>query len=127
MILNIDIFKEEYRRNYGNRVDREYITNLMAKSYKVNGANADLTIVMEELAELIQQVSKKIRGKSDPFCLLEEIADVYICLEELKIIEDIPPATMDAAIIAKLKRIEERVQTKLTVSDDHDTSGLTDE
>lgn len=125
--MDIDIFKEEYRRNYGKTVNQEYITDIMAKSYKVNGANADLTIVMEELAELIQQVSKKIRGKSDPFCLLEEIADVYICLEELKIIADIPPATMDAAIIVKLKRVEERVRAKLMASDDRDVSGLTDE
>ena len=125
--MDIDIFKEEYRRNYGKTVDQKHIANIMANSYKVNGANADLTIVMEELAELIQQVSKKIRGKSDPFCLLEEVADVYICLEELKIIANIPTAAMDAAILIKLKRVEERTRAKLAAGDDRDVSGLTDE
>lgn len=125
--MDIDIFKEQCRRNYGKAVDQKHIANIMANSYKVNGANADLTIVMEELAELIQQVSKKIRGKSDQFCLIEEVADVYICLEELKIIANISTEAMDAAILTKLKRVEERTRAKLAASDDRDVSGLTDE
>ena len=48
------------------------------------GAEAQEGIAQEECAELIQAISKKHRGK--PHNIAEEIADVEIMLEQLKII-----------------------------------------
>lgn len=48
------------------------------------GAEAQEGIAQEECAELIQAISKKHRGK--PNNIAEEIADVEIMLEQLKII-----------------------------------------
>lgn len=64
------------------------------------------TITMEELAELQQQISKQIRGCGDEenLGLIEEMADVYICLEYLKSIFKIDPETMQKAIDVKLLR-----------------------
>lgn len=43
-----------------------------------------LVVCMEELSELTQAISKEIRGKDDRNNLVEEMADVLICLEILK-------------------------------------------
>lgn len=45
------------------------------------GLDSQLNILQEELAELIQAVSKYRRG--DPSHIIEEITDVYIMLEQI--------------------------------------------
>lgn len=50
------------------------------------GAEVQEGVAQEECAELIQAISKKHRGK--PHNIAEEIADVEIMLEQLKIIND---------------------------------------
>ena len=70
------------------------------------------TVAMEELAELQQEVSKKIRGSGDKIGLLEEMADVYICLEFLKSIFNIHESDVFRAIDVKLER-EEALQKRL--------------
>lgn len=69
-----------------------------------NGIEKQHVIVMEELAELAQQVSKKLRGKENAVELLEEMADVSICLEMLRYMNDIPKYQLENAINVKLKR-----------------------
>lgn len=66
------------------------------------------TIVMEEFAELQQQISKQIRGCGDKLGLLEEMADAYICLKFLESIFDISPDELQKAIDVKLERERER-------------------
>lgn len=65
------------------------------------------TIAMEEFAELQQQVSKQIRGYGDYIGLLEEIADVYICLNFLESIFSVKPEDVRKAIDVKLQRERE--------------------
>ena len=49
------------------------------------GTRLQSVVCMEECAELIQAVSKRLRGKPDPEDnLAEEMADVYICLGMLR-------------------------------------------
>ncbi len=62
------------------------------------------TIVTEELAELTQQVTKQIRGYNDRIGLLEEMADVYICLEFLKSIFNVRSEELQKAMDVKLQR-----------------------
>lgn len=50
------------------------------------GAKAQEGVAMEECAELIQAISHKHRGRQHN--IAEEIADVEIMLEQLKIIND---------------------------------------
>ena len=68
------------------------------------------TIVMEELAELQQQISKKIRGYHNELGLLEELADVYICLGYLESIFNIDKEELQKAIDVKLLREKERME-----------------
>lgn len=69
-----------------------------------NGIEKQHVIVMEELAELSQQVSKKLRGKENAVELLEEMADVSICLEMLRCMSNIPKYQLEDAINVKLRR-----------------------
>lgn len=50
------------------------------------GKTAQLIMAMEEMSELIQALSKDIRGKGSRDNISEEIADIEIMLAQLKII-----------------------------------------
>jgi len=68
------------------------------------------TVVMEEFAELQQEVSKQIRGYGDKIGLLEEMADAYICLEFLKSIFHISESDVLRAVEVKLKREDDNLK-----------------
>jgi NTP pyrophosphatase (non-canonical NTP hydrolase) len=63
---------------------------------------------MEELAELTQATSKALRGKLNRENMTEEIADVLICIEMLKILYDIDVNDIQFWIDAKIERQKER-------------------
>ena len=65
-------------------------------------------ICMEELAELQQEISKQLRNKGDTYGLLEELADVYICLEMLKKMFNYSSDEIARAVEIKLDRFERR-------------------
>jgi hypothetical protein len=50
------------------------------------GDEAQLIVAVEELSELTKAITKHLRGKGDPVNIAEEIADVEIMLEQLKLI-----------------------------------------
>lgn len=56
------------------------------KAVRKFGKTAQLIMAMEEMSELIQALSKDIRGKGSRNNISEEIADVEIMLAQLKII-----------------------------------------
>lgn len=69
-----------------------------------------LDIVEEECSELIQQCTKVQRGKSSIGHLLEETADVIICIEILKYVAKITDSEIDAAVRVKLDRCLENIK-----------------
>lgn len=75
---------------------------------KNNKGTYNLIIVMEELAELTQQVSKYIRGKADRYCVLEELADVYLSARYVKNIVGISDEELNAAINVKKNRQDKK-------------------
>ena len=64
----------------GIKIDK----GVIAESILHYGKNNQSTHSMEECAELIQAISKAKRGKIDRDNMIEEIADVLICIEMLK-------------------------------------------
>ena len=58
--------------------------SIVSKSIKHYGEGIQSVVCMEELSELTQAISKEIRGKDNRNNLVEEMADVIICLEILK-------------------------------------------
>lgn len=58
--------------------------SIIVRSIDHYGEEIQATVCMEECAELIQEISKAKRGKIDRDNMIEEIADVLICIEMLK-------------------------------------------
>ena len=104
--MNRERFIAELKENPGYS-DKQR-DNIIKKSIQNCHWKTKCTVAMEELAELQQEVSKKIRGSGDKIGLLEEMADAYICLEFLKSIFDISPEELQKAIDVKLQREREK-------------------
>lgn len=69
-------------------------------------------VVVEECAELIQAVTKELRGKSWKLHVIEEMADVYICLEMLKQMYEITDSDLQEWIDFKQKRAVKRMESE---------------
>lgn len=85
---------------------------ILDKALNHYGVEKQLLVCMEEPAELIQAISKAERYPNDEKRtdeLIEEIADVLICIEYLKMIYDIDQSNVEMWINRKLKRISKRM------------------
>lgn len=72
---------------------------------------AQYNIAMEESAELIQAVNKHIRYDNieSREHLIEEVADVLICIEQLKLLADIKESEIQNLIDYKCDRTRRRL------------------
>ena len=87
---------------------------IMKQSVNWYGAIAKYIVAIEELSELQKEITKQLRGKSEYMNFLEELADVYICLEYLKVINKVDEDMLDKAICVKLNRDRDRVFDEFT-------------
>jgi len=74
------------------------------------GTTLQTTVAMEELAELIKEISKVIRGNKNADGMIEEIADVLIMIEQLKLMYNISDEEIQSEINDKLYRMEWRLR-----------------
>lgn len=74
----------------------------------VYGKPSQLIMAMEEMSELTKELSKNMRGAMNVRAISEEIADVEIMLEQLKIIFA-NRAEVDRQKSEKLKRLSDRL------------------
>lgn len=96
--------KEDIKYSESDRI------KIIQESIKSENSQEKSIIVMEELAELIQQISKQLRGEGNYFQLLEELADVYISLAMLSSIYFINAEDVERAINVKLRREYKRIK-----------------
>lgn len=81
------------------------------ESIEKYGKEMQSIVCMEECSELIQAVSKRLRGKSDATDnLAEEMADVIICLYLLKEMYGITDEQLEEWIARKTARQSKRMQ-----------------
>lgn len=81
------------------------------ESIEKYGKETQSIVCMEECSELIQAVSKRLRGKPDTTDnLAEEMADVTICLYLLKGMYGITDEQLEEWIARKTARQYERMQ-----------------
>lgn len=81
------------------------------ESIEKYGKEMQSVVCMEECSELIQAVSKRLRGKSDATDnLAEEMADVIICLYLLKEMYGITDEQLEEWIARKTARQSKRMQ-----------------
>lgn len=82
---------------------------VLSKTIVKNGIKTQSVIAMEECAELIKEISKHIRGIGDKEHLVEEMADVYIILKQLKMMYCITNEDVDKWLNKKVARLEGRL------------------
>ena len=86
-------------------------SNVVKKSIEHYGADLQTTVCMEECSELIQAISKMKRGKDNRDNLIEEVADVMICIEILKQVYGISDNEIQNYVCQKQNRSIERMKS----------------
>ena len=89
--------------------------DILEKAIKHYGAKNQMGVACEESAELIQAISKCLRYKDDIEArnnLVEEIADVLIMIDQLKIIVNIKDYEIVCYRKYKLERLERRIENE---------------
>lgn len=107
--------KNEFIEKYSNAPEKvDYEKALSVEKEKLDPESVyigkpgtrNLIIVMEELAELQQQLSKYLRGKGDHLDLVEECADVLVGIGYIKAICGVTDAEINKAINVKVDRLQ---------------------
>lgn len=86
-------------------------SNVVQNSIKHYGSDLQTTVCMEECSELIQAISKMKRGKDNRDNLIEEMADVMICMEILKQVYGISDNEIQNYVCQKQNRCIERMKS----------------
>ena len=76
-------------------------TEILRGMIEKNGPKYQMGVCIEELAELTKELTKHLRDKGSVMHACEEIADVEICLEQLKLI--LPRAQLQIDIFKRFK------------------------
>ena len=68
------------------------------------GINAQLTMCLEEMSELAKEICKSIRGVNNRDELIEEVADVIVTIEQVKMIFNFKDDEIEDIINTKIQR-----------------------
>ena len=82
---------------------------ILEKAIETYGVEAQIRMSFEEMAELTQAICKSLRGADNLNNVVEEIADVEIMLEQIKMIYDIEQWEIDMKKKEKLLRLSEKL------------------
>lgn len=74
------------------------------------GKKTQTIVAIEELSELIKELTKTLRGEMNIDHLTEEIADVEIMLLQIKAMYDISFSDLDKHTAQKVERLKERIR-----------------
>ena len=92
----------------GEDGNKYLIIHTYAEAVRAYGKQSQLVMAMEEMSELTKELSKNLRGADNSKALAEEIADVEIMLEQLKVIFR-NRALVDRIRAGKLVRLSDRI------------------
>lgn len=89
----------------------EELQTIWRQSIDHYGRQLQSIVCMEECAELIQAISKKLRDPTSPNDhLAEEMTDVIICLNLLKLMYGITDKEIHNRVVAKTLRLSKRME-----------------
>lgn len=80
------------------------------KAIEIYGKEKQLDMLIEEMSELTKEICKLKRGKDNHNQIVEEMADVYIMLEQLCMICDIIPHEINMFIEIKTSRLKKQLE-----------------
>lgn len=81
----------------------------LERAIETYGEDMQLNVAIEEFSELIKEICKSNRGNDNIDKIIEEMADCYIMLEQLKIIFEIKNSSIYAMMEQKLERLRNRL------------------
>ena len=79
------------------------------KAIEKYGKELQFIVAIEELSELQKELTKALRGIGNKNNITEELADVEIMLEQIKIMLEIKAKDVEYAKDFKVKRLSERL------------------
>lgn len=85
--------------------DQSALVTLCRRALDTYGADAQIDQCIEEMAELTVELQHRKRGRPDHAA--EEIADVMICVQQMRLL--VGPEEVDAEIRRKMARLEQRM------------------
>lgn len=83
--------------------------NIMLDAISLFGDHAQIDMAIEEMCELTKELLKNKRCKGNRGEIAEEMADVYIMLEQLKFIFGVDETELKVNAEFKLHRLRERM------------------
>ncbi len=81
----------------------------LEKAIKTYGKDMQLAVAVEELSELIKEICKNKRGSDNRNNIIEEMADCYIMIEQIRLIFGISHAEISTRYNEKIERLENRL------------------
>lgn len=107
-----EFISELNKREACFELDTDKYGRILTKSFIVDGSKKKLQISQEECAELIQAISKRLRGiAKDDTDILEELADVKICLDMIATVCCFTGRDIQRAIDVKIERERKRLNS----------------
>ncbi len=87
-------------------------TKVLKKAIATFGTEMQLNVAIEEFSELIKEICKRKRGADNFWHIVEEMADCYIMLEQMKIMFclDLESTYINDAINNKIERLKQRLE-----------------
>lgn len=85
---------------------------VLKKAISTYGKESQLDMCIEEMSELTKEICKHKRGAYNNEEIIEEIADVYIMLEQMKMIFGISEQQINEQIDFKVARLEGRLKNE---------------
>ena len=85
---------------------------ILKQAIETYGADAQLNVAVEEFAELTKEICKHKRYGDNTKAIIEEMADCYIMLEQMKIMFGISEMVIVSAMDKKIKRLKCRIEEK---------------
>ena len=83
--------------------------NTMLDALNYYGNRPQIDMAIEEMSELTKELLKNRRGKENRSQIADEMADVYIMLEQLKFIFGVDETELKVNAEFKLQRLNDRV------------------
>ena len=85
--------------------NRNYLKTIIAQY----GIASQLTMCLEEMSELAKEICKHQRGANNRIAIAEEVADVLVTIEQVKLIFNIEDDVIQTVIDNKIKRTLNRM------------------
>ncbi len=88
------------------------------QAIEIYGAETQLNVAIEEFSELIKEICEHKRYMDNTEAIIEEMADCYIMLEQMKMIFGLGSTVIPDAMDKKIKRLKSRLTDHTTEKGD---------